>query len=253
MTERNLMMHFVKLFLVVIVLWSTNASANTIKLVTGDFAPFSGKDLSQGGMITEIIVKAFKEVGYATKIEYRPWKRGYQETLRHKHFGTFPYVTDDERKKLFLFSDAIYAAKVRFFVRSDFNRKYEKDEDLKGLRVCVPIGYSSVEIQRFLDKKILNTITPLGDKECFRLVEKGRTQLYSVNEVTGWTIIQKLYGTRDGFRTIGEPLRVNGYYIIVAETYPDGETLLEQFNKGLNALKQKGIYQQIIDRHLGNL
>ncbi len=252
MIEKNLIRHFVKIFLVSLIFWSTNASAEIITLGTGDFAPYSGKKLSQGGMTTEIIVKAFKEVGYTAEIEFLPWKLGFNNTKMHKFFGTFPYVADDERKKEFLFSEPIYGAKVYFFVRSDFNIKYEKDEDLKGLTTCVPLGWSPGEIQRFLDKKIINiNMQPIDDTACFKGLKIGRVDLYSVNEVTGWDIIKKTFGTTNDFRTIGKPLQVNNYYIIVDKTYPNGKKLLEQFNKGLKLLKQKGIYQEIIEQHLG--
>ncbi len=252
MIGKNLVAYLSKLFIVLFIFWTVNALAETITLVTGDFAPYSGKDFSQGGMTTEIIVKAFKEVGYTAEIEFLPWKRGIRYTKMHKFFGTFPYVADDERKKEFLFSKPIYAAKVYFFVRSDSNIKYEKDEDLQGLTTCVPLGWSPGEIQRFLDKKILNIGNqPIDDATCFQRLKLGRVDLYPTNEVTGWYVIKKTFGTTKDFRTIGKHLQVNNYYIIVDKTYPNGKKLLEQFNKGLKLLKQKGIYQEIIEQHLG--
>ena len=38
-----------------------------------------------------------------------------------------------------------------------------------------------------------------------------------------------------------------------ATFYPDGKKLLDLFGKGLKSLKQQGIYQEIIDRHLGDI
>ncbi len=252
MIGKNLVVHLSKLFIVLFIFWTVNALAETITLVTGDFAPYSGKMLSQGGMTTEIIVKAFEEVGYTAEIKFLPWKRGFNLTQNHKYFGTFPYVADDERKKEFLFSEPIYKAKVYFFVLSDSNIKYEKDEDLKGLKTCVPLGYSTLGIQRFLDRKILTiSVQPIDDAACFKVIKLGRAQLYEVNEITGWDVIKKTFGTTKEFRTIGKPLQVHNYYIIVNKTYPNGKKLLEQFSKGLKLLKQKGIYKKIVERHLG--
>ena len=65
-------------------------------------------------MTTEIIVKAFKEVGYTAEIEFLPWKRGFMETQNHKYFGTFPYVANDERKKEFFFQSQSMRQKCTF-------------------------------------------------------------------------------------------------------------------------------------------
>jgi len=70
------------------------ASDKDLYLVTGDYPPFSGIQLPQGGMTTEITVKAFKEMGYQAQIDYQPWKRGFTNTRKLLYFGTFPYVKD---------------------------------------------------------------------------------------------------------------------------------------------------------------
>lgn len=230
---------------------SINATANTITLSTWDFAPYSGEERPSRGMTTEIIKKAFKEVGYTAKISFLPWKRGVQNTLHHEITGTFPYVKDAERKELFYFSDPMYSAKVRFFVNNKFNRKYEKDEDLLGLTICLPLGYSAGEIQRFLDKKIFTVYSPPDAKRCFEALTIGRVDVYSVNELTGWKTIDELYGNRKKFRTIGKVLQINDYYLIIAKSYPNAEKIIEEFNQGLKLLKEKQLYQEIIMKHLG--
>lgn len=224
-------------------------AAEPIKLVTGAFIPFSGEAVMDGGMSTEIIIRAFAEVGYTTKVDFMPWKRGYQDTLQHKYLGTFPYVKNEEREKLFFYSQPTYAARVFFFVRNDFKIKYSKDEDLKGLTTCVPLGYSTKEIERFTKKELITVQRPLTDEACFKMLEKGRVDLFSVNEITGWRIIHKIYGDTKGFRTLGKPLLVNSYHLIIPKSYPNGKKMIEQFNRGLDKIKQKDL-QGIINRHL---
>ena len=229
------------------------ASDKDLYLVTGDYPPFSGIQLPQGGMTTEITVKAFQQMGYQTNIEYEPWKRGFTNTQKLLYFGTFPYVKDLEREKLFLFSDPLYSSKPYFFTRQDSNITYEKDEDLQGLTACVPIGYSYREIQSFLDKKIITVVMrPSNDAACFRALKKGRADLYAGNDITGWEIIKKTFGHTNDFKTIGKALKTASYYIMVGKQHPNGRALLDIFNQGLGVLKSKGVYQEIIHRHLNN-
>ena len=221
-------------------------------LVTGEFAPFSGEALPHGGMTTEITVSAFKEMGYETQIDFLPWKRGYINTRKHLYLGTFPYVEDATRKKTFLFSKPLYTTKTHFFARQNSSLLYENQQDLQGLKVCLPVGYSAREIQGFLDKGIVTIgMRPSNDAACFRALHKGRVDLYAINSITGWAVIKKTFGDTHDFKTIGEPLLPSLYYFIVDNQHPNGQNLLDVFNNGLTAIKKKSIYQNIISRHLG--
>ncbi|OPH11761.1 amino acid ABC transporter substrate-binding protein, partial [Azospirillum brasilense] len=51
---------------------------SALDLVTGnDFAPFTGEDLSEGGLLTDIVRRAFDEVGLRYGVRFMPWRRGY--------------------------------------------------------------------------------------------------------------------------------------------------------------------------------
>jgi len=236
----------------VLLCWHSTISAESFKLVTGEFAPFTGQDLPDGGLTSEIIKRAFETMEHTTRIEFRPWKRGYQSTLKHEYFGTFPYVKTKERSEQFFYSNPIYTARVLWFARDDLDIPYTKDEDVKGLRACNPLGYSTKSIQKFIDQKLVHLITPKGDKECFKLIKMGRAHLYAVNEVTGWQVIQELYGTKAGFRTLGKSLQENTYHLMVARNYPYATKWLEQFNEGLANLQKQDVLKSIIIRHLGH-
>ncbi len=122
-----------------------------------------------------------------------------------------------------------------------------------GLTACVPIGYSHREIQPFLDKKIISVVMqPSNDAACFRALARGRADLYARNDITGWEVIEKTFGHTRGFKTIGKALITASYYIIVDKQHPNGQALLDIFNEGLGTLKSKGIYREIIHRHLND-
>ncbi len=93
---------------------------------------------------------------------------------------------------------------------------------------------------------------PSNDAACFRALKKGRIDLYATNDITGWEVIKKTFGHTNDFKTIGKALITASYYIIVDKQHPNGAALLNIFNQGLKILKSKGIYQEIIHRHLNN-
>ena len=66
------------------------ASAAPVQLVTGDdYAPFTDRELPQGGMLTELVQQALLQAGHQPKLSWLPWKRGYQATLRGQFDATW--------------------------------------------------------------------------------------------------------------------------------------------------------------------
>ncbi|MBV8651112.1 MAG: amino acid ABC transporter substrate-binding protein, partial [Alphaproteobacteria bacterium] len=96
------------------------ASAQSYTVVSGnDYAPFADSKLPEGGIATEVVKLAFAAVDKQVTIEWKPWKRGYQDTLANDNDATFPYVPTDERKAEMLYSDAIYSVKQEVFAPVD--------------------------------------------------------------------------------------------------------------------------------------
>ena len=80
-------------------------SQEPVKLVTGnDYQPYTHESLPEGGLFNEIVKRAYDKVGITYAIDWKPWRRGFNETLAGKYLATYPYVLTEERNKLFAFS-----------------------------------------------------------------------------------------------------------------------------------------------------
>ena len=245
-------MNKTSLTFIVLFSFSTFAFSGQVKLVTGEFHPYSGSELAHGGMITALVTESFLADNKEVDLYFLPWKRGLIYTLNHRMAATFPYVKDSQREAQYSFSNSIFSAKVRLFVRHDSNVTFSKDNDLKGLSTCVPLGYSTKEIQRFLDKGLIRVVLrPVTDSQCLKAVHNGNIDFYSVNELTGRTLARNLFGKSRALKTVGDPVFINNYHLIIAKDYPGGDKLLQAFNSGLNKLKINGKYQKIIDQFIG--
>jgi len=71
----------------------SNAEPFPVALTTGNnYPPFTGLELSYGGMATTLVIKAFEKSGYFVKeVDWLPWKRGYSMAKVGEYHGTFPY------------------------------------------------------------------------------------------------------------------------------------------------------------------
>ena len=241
----------VGLFLILALGNVDKAVAETVKLVTGNgYPPFADQKLPNGGLATEIIQRAFTEMGYQVNIDFKPWKRGYNDARKKKYLGTFPYGKNEQRQQIFLYSQPLYNFAQHFFVSSETSIKFDKDEDLQGLSACLPIGYNPTRLQKMVDKGIVTLERPVDIDACFQMLVRGRTDLVRVDKYVGWKVIEKIFNSRSGFRMLDKPVRENVEHLIIAKDYPDGEQLLAQFNKTIEALKQRGVIEEIIQMHI---
>lgn len=226
-------------------------SAYTIRLVTGnDYPPFTDETLQARGMITEIVELAFREVGYQAVITFRPWKRGYEETKKGIFVGTFPYIKTEERLKDFYFSQPINTMYTRIFVTKD--SLFTKLDDLKGKRICVPLGYGITKAidDMLAHESVRQEGNPVNLESCLRMILSGRKDFFIINEIHGWMTIQNTFHNKEYFRTLDTVFEEVSHHLIISKTYPDGEKILEKFNKGLEQLKQKNILSSVTKKHL---
>lgn len=228
--------------------------AKDYKLTTGDDQPpYTGIDLPHRGMLTEIIEVVFEEMGDNCTIDFLPWKRGYDEVKRGLYSGTFPYIANEERQKDFYYSDPIYNGNVQIFVRKESQLSYRSEEDLRGLTICLPLGYAvNKKIFPLVKHKEIHQINPKTMESCFKLIELERADFIVINEIQAKYTLQKTSGS-EKIKTLGKTLDEFNYHFIVSKANPDGENLIFAFNQALDRVKKKGLFDEIVQRHFSLL
>lgn len=230
---------------------TTAASAGMIQLVTGNnYPPFTDEKLPRRGMITEIVELAFQKVGYETTIAFRPWKRGYEETKKGVFVGTFPYIKTEERLKDFYYSQAINTVYTRVFVLRDSSIR--ELQDLKGQRICIPLGYGvSERFNNLLRKGFFSEeANPVNLEGCLRMMLSGRKDFFIINEINGWSTIRDTFQSKENFRTLDAVFKEETHHLIIPKTYKNSKKILEDFNIGLEKIRREGILKGVISRHL---
>ncbi len=218
-----------------------------IHLVTGnDYAPFADRDLPGGGMITEIVVAAFKAVGRDARITFRPWRRGFMGVERGIYAGTFPHFSTPELSQRFYFSQAIYPMEQRIYVAANSGIKFESLDGLAGLRLCSPIGHViNSSLQKLIYTATISIISPASTEICARMLERGRVDFMALDH----TVYQYMLGTLN-LKPVGRPLTTSNMYLLFPKNNPESQSLLWEFNNGLEIIKECGLFDKIIRRHL---
>lgn len=237
--------------LTISLLLSGLASAAPVQLVTGDdYAPFTDRELPQGGMLTELVQQALLQAGHQPKLSWLPWKRGYQATLRGQFDATFPYLKTAEREADYLFSAPLYEITQRLFSRVDDALEPDKLEQLAGRRICVPLGWQPApRVSELLAAGKLLVHQPQDLTACARLIDMGRDDFFIADSLLGERAINLSGVSHQRFHISRKAVGSHTLHFLVPRKRADAQQLLDEFDGGLRRLRDSGEYQRILDAH----
>lgn len=232
-------------------LFSGPANAASIRLVTGDdYAPFTGRQLPQGGMLTELVQQALLQAGHQSNLSWLPWKRGYQAALRSQFDATFPYLQTAEREADYLFSAPLYEITQRLFSRVDDALEPDKLEQLVGRRICVPLGWQPApRLSKLLAAGQLQVHQPQDLTACARLIDMGRDDFFIADSMLGERAILLSGVNHQRFHTSQQAVGSYTLHLLVPRNRTGAQQLLDEFDSGLQRLQNSGEYQRILDIH----
>ncbi len=236
-------------------------------LTADDFQPFTGKELHNGGLITEIIKAAMTAVdptdGFA--IHWVDLWTAHEEPLLSNALldAGFPWYKpdcgfnpDEPRCANFHFSDPMFEVLVLMFTDKDRPLTFSKDEDLFGKTFCRPQGYESYLFdenrRNWLRDGKVKLVQPLTPEECYEMVLEGDADAAVMNEFTGRAHIAEM-GLTDEFSIVPEPIAIQALHVIVHKSHPESEEILYMVNDGLRKIRNDGTYQSIIEDHMARI
>ncbi|NVK17091.1 MAG: ABC transporter substrate-binding protein [Methylocystaceae bacterium] len=221
--------------------FSTLAS-DPIKLVTGpDYSPFTDEKLERGGWAAALVVDAFAAVGYDVSLDWKPWKRGYMESMNAKFIGTFPYIPTVERKKGFLYSDPFYTEEYVALSNLKETESYQKYDDMIGHTICRPIGYAIPYRFEVLQKEgKISLFQPKNMSDCTDKVMKQPKHIVILNRKQAKAQFQS--NPELIHQVQSHSLSEKGFtlHFIVSKQHPDAEKWIQRFNQGLKQLRKDG-------------
>ncbi|MEM8626341.1 MAG: transporter substrate-binding domain-containing protein [Pseudomonadota bacterium] len=249
-------------------------AVRTIQFLTADdYKPFTDRTLENGGLLTEILVKAMATRNAATGSELKynvswvnDWSAHLQPLLTTKAFDMgFPwfqppcreYAQLDEasqfRCRRFFFSDPLFEVPTLFFSRIEGNFTFSSDTDVYGKTICRPAGYYLFIFDQggrnWLKDNRVTLLTPRSVEECFRLVDQKVADAVAINEFTGRSALASL-GWTNRMKVLEQPVSIDTLHLVVTKTHPNARTLLFFANDAIRKLRENGDYDEIVERHL---
>lgn len=222
----------------------------TVKIGTGEYAPYTSQSMSGNGFFAEIATAAFKAVDITPEYAFYPWNRCSYLLENNKLFAIMPYAVTEERKEKFNFSDKVAASTGRFFyLQSRFPQGigFEEWEDLQDLTLGGTRGYWYEET---FEEAGLNVDYTSSDNTNLKKLEGGRIDAFIMNELQGRAMIKENYPNKqDAFAVSEKPADQSWLRLMIAPDYPNSGELTREFNRGLQRIKDNGTYDQILQKY----
>ncbi len=227
---------------------SGEAQTEELRLVTGDsFPPFSDRELTDGGLITEVVRRSFTHAGYRNvDVIWRSWLKGYEMTVTGEVDGTFPYAFTRTRGKSVLFSDPITNLTAYGWF-ANAGEGYYDNLDLVGKSLCLPLGHAELgNTGRLFASGQAARVSPPDMKTCFKLLAAGRVDSVVAPVPEAHAAIQSAGLSIEDFDHIEEGLSDMPLHFIVGRDHPNAQQIIDDFNRGLAELHQSGQLGEIL-------
>ena len=239
-----------------------------INLLTGDdFEPFTGKNLHNGGLLTDLVntamIKASPERGFAIHW-VDDWSSHFDPLLSNALLDIgFPWykpncteLPDNYRCKNLLFSDPLFETLTLMFADSARPVSFAKEEDLFGKSICRPKGYDTSIFnengRNWLREEKITLVVAATPGDCFDLVLEGTADGVVLNEFTGRNKMKEM-GIVERIQVVPEPISIQSHHVVVHKSHPQAQELLDIVNRGLRGIREDGSYQAIVEDHLARV
>ena len=239
-----------KVIIFLFCLVSLSFFAYKIDVVTEQYPPFSyEKDGVVGGISTEIVQAVLEELRIESKIETSRWSTAYRKAQKNANVLLYSIGRTSERENLFHWIGVVAPFDIYFYSlsnRSDIT--IESMDDLKKYSIGVVKG--DMRDQFFKINKGFNIKRYKDSQAIIKDLVAGKIDLMPAAELNFPYIVDHFGYADDQFEKLFlfEELSEEGLYMAFGnKTSID---IVKDFKNALNSIKEKGIYDKIINSYL---
>lgn len=222
----------------------------TVTLATLNWAPFLGKDMEDGGFVASVVREAFASQGTTANIRFYPWNRCMALGKAGRVDGVIGVWYNEERAADFYFSESMLTNRKMLFSTTDSNvpTPYSSIRALSGYTIGITKGYTYTEEfdnADYLDKDPSPDLTTAFEK----LFAQRNDIVIGAYYPALYTIDKDFPMFKQDVRVLKPALKEDPLYVIFPKALDDGASIRDTFNAGLAAIKENGIFDEILDKH----
>lgn len=231
------------------------AHARSLTIASAEWLPYHSKELQNGGVLTDIVRAAFKRAGHDTSILYYPRKRALTLVESASTDILVGANYSEEGENTFLFSQPYYSTYVGFIALKSLGiEEYDSLQDLAEFSIGINTGYTYGE--EFAKADYLSKQLVSLSRSSVLMLFKERIQIITM-PFNRFTYETDKIGKH---RAIGNkgmkdivflypPLTRYSFHVAASLKLKDHKILMQDFNRGLIAIKSDGSYTNILKKH----
>lgn len=220
----------------------------TIILATVNWEPFFSETLPNNGYFAEAVREAFKLAGYRMKIKWVPWQRALSiAKAGNIYHGVLGAGYAEDRDRYFMYTDPIDTDTFVFFVQKRNDLYHKKLSDLYLYTIGGMRGDTSIDRLKVAGFKV--DMVESYELNIEKML-KGRIDCFIGSKRVIESIINKKFKARaDEIVALTPPYKLYKYHIMISRKVPDYQTIVAEFNRGLETIKSNGTFDIILERH----
>ena len=237
-----------------------DASSRIYIAANENMSPFSQVGLYQNGMLTETVKTVYKQMGEVPVIDFMTGNRMRAQAFSGKSTAAFPSVYNEDEAKLFYYSKPLFEELTVLFVSKKApldskgktkKIKYDKDKDLRGMRVAVVRGFISERLLQLKKDRVIGLLAYNSWEDCFKKLKSGEVDMVAAPQMVG------VLALKDGkevqlsdFKMLSKSLEKTQFHLVISKQNPNGEAMIKAFNKSLGKLEDAGEIAKIQNVHI---
>ncbi|WP_163832484.1 substrate-binding periplasmic protein [Spartinivicinus ruber] len=227
-------------------------SAEPISISTGEWPPFTDSKANNHGIGLQIVKESFGNVGHDVTFKFFPWKRAYSVAKDAEYQASAIWAKNDDRTVDFYYSDPVIDNETVFLYLEGTVFNWETLADLKKYKVGITTGYSyGQEFDTAVKNSVFSVSTITSDLQNIKKLLAGRIEVFPIEINVGYSIIKSNFPADKAAKIKHHPkiLNTSPTYLIVPKKLGEekAKKIVNDFNKGLSMLKEKGRYKEILN------
>ena len=234
-------------------------------LTASGFAPFSDRDLPDGGLIAAVVDAALTQTAPQTghTIHWIEDRQAHLDPLLSNALMDlgFPWpkppCEDDPQRRecqLLLYSDPMFEMLSLLFVAVDSAASISGLDEMQGKRLCRPAGFPTHDLDRngrqWVAGDRVTLVQPDSAADCVQLVLDGKADAMALDEFSGRVALRRS-GAEDKIVALSDmPISIETLHVAVPKAHPQARQILAIFNAGLLKIRDNGTFQDILATHL---
>ncbi|MFT6558698.1 substrate-binding periplasmic protein [Sneathiella sp.] len=224
---------------------SASETTPDLKFACNHFPPYNFKNQTASGMNVDVIKAALANQGRKASFDFFPFSRAMALVKNGDYDAVCGCSYREERETSFFFSDMLgNISQGVFRKKKNAEQSINSLSKLKGQTVATITGYV---LQKELNENDIENVGVKDEIQLIRMLESDRVKnIYAYRDIILYDLnLMGLELPLDYSEISTQP-----NYVCISRKIPDGDRVLNEFNRGLRAIKSSGLYSRIRAEYL---